>query len=86
MEDRSSRHVQTLVTRMAHRGLSANEIACALISMVARSTKRSNQRPDTLMQDRQPPNRKNFLRHTAGPYIRVMMRRTRSRHFSSASF
>jgi hypothetical protein len=33
------------------RGLSANENARALISMVARST-RSNQRPDTLMQDR----------------------------------
>ena len=32
-------------------GLSANEIACALISMVARS-QRSNKRPDTLMQDR----------------------------------
>ena len=24
------------------------------------------------MQDRQPPNRKNFLRHTAGPHIRVI--------------
>jgi hypothetical protein len=42
-----------------------------LISIVARSTKRSNRRPDTLMQDRQPPNRRNFLRHTAGPYIGV---------------
>src|SRR5262244_2916336 len=37
-------------------GLSANEIARALISMMARSTKRSNQRPDTLMQDRISPN------------------------------
>src|SRR6266536_850105 len=34
------------------RGLSANELARALISMMARSTTRSNQRPDTLMQDR----------------------------------
>src|SRR5262249_61451909 len=33
-------------------GLTANENVCALISMVARSTARSNQRPDTLMQDR----------------------------------
>src|SRR5215831_17439963 len=41
---------------MAVRGLSANEIARALISMMARSTKRSNQRPDTLMQDRISPN------------------------------
>ncbi len=39
-------------TLLAQRGLSANEIARALISMVARSTTRSNQRPDTLMQDR----------------------------------
>jgi hypothetical protein len=51
MEDRSSRRMRTLVTRKARRGLSANEIACALISMMARSTC-SNQRPDTLMQDR----------------------------------
>jgi len=35
------------------RGLSANEIAGALISMMARSTA-SNKRPDTLMQDRLP--------------------------------
>ena len=52
MEDRSFRRVRTLVTRLAVRGLSANQIACELISMTARSTKRSNQRPDTLMQDR----------------------------------
>jgi hypothetical protein len=52
MEDRSSRRMRTLVTRMAHRGLSAKKNACALISMMARSTNRSNQRPDTLMQDR----------------------------------
>jgi hypothetical protein len=51
MEDRSSRRVRTLVTRKARRGPSANEIACALISMMARSTC-SNQRPNTLMQDR----------------------------------
>ena len=31
---------------------------------------RSNQRPDTLMQDRKPE-RRNFLRRTAGPYIGV---------------
>jgi hypothetical protein len=42
MEDRSSRRLRTLVTRKARRGLSANEIACALISMMARSTTRSN--------------------------------------------
>ena len=43
-----------------NRGLSANEIAAALISIVARS-KGSNQRPDTLMQDRSPPTRRNLL-------------------------
>src|SRR5215813_6353494 len=37
-------------------GLSANEIARALISMMARSTKCSNRRPDTLMQDRTSAN------------------------------
>src|SRR5262249_55866023 len=58
MEDRSSRRMRTLVTQMAHCGLSANETARALISIMARSTKGSNQRPDTLMQDRTSPNSK----------------------------
>src|SRR5258708_39662084 len=70
MEDRSSRRVRTLVTQKARRGLSANEIACALISMMARSTC-SNQRPDTLMQDPLTPARQNLLQRTAGPYIWV---------------
>src|SRR5713226_262483 len=52
MEDRSPRRVRPLATHLAHCGLTGNEIARALISMVARSTTRSNQRPDTLMQDR----------------------------------
>jgi len=60
MEDRSSRRLRTLVTLMAHRGLSANENASALISMMARSTTRSNQRPDTLMQDRNAPRSMKF--------------------------
>jgi hypothetical protein len=38
---------------------------------MARSTTRSNQRPDTLMQDRSPPARRNHLQRTAGPYIGV---------------
>src|SRR5665811_1326304 len=42
-------------------GLSADDIARALISMMARITTRSNQRPDTLMQDRSPPARQNPL-------------------------
>jgi hypothetical protein len=43
LEDQSSRHMRTL-THLAVRCLSANQIACALTSMMARSTKRSNQR------------------------------------------
>src|SRR5262245_53939092 len=72
MEDRSSRRMRTLVTRMVHRDLSAKKNAGALISMMARSPNRSNQRPDTLMQDRKPPDRRNLSRRTAGPYIRVI--------------
>src|SRR5271170_1731302 len=37
--------------------------------MMARSTTRSNHRPDTLMQDRLPPDRQRLLQRTAGPYI-----------------
>jgi hypothetical protein len=37
--------------------------------MMARSTTCSNQRPDTLMQDRSPPARRNRLQRTVGPYI-----------------
>jgi hypothetical protein len=72
MEVRSSRRMRILVTQMAGRGLSVNEIARALISMVARSMTRSNQRPNTLMQDRSPPVRQRLLQRTAGPYIRVI--------------
>src|SRR6516165_4205538 len=72
MEDRSSRCMRTLVTQMAPSGLSGNEIAGTLIPMMARSTKGSNQRPDTLMQDRKSAvSIKVLLQRTAGPYIRV---------------
>src|SRR5262245_30128782 len=43
--------------------------------MMARSTTSSNQRPDTLMQDRSCQLDENLLRRTAGPYIRVNHRR-----------
>ena len=43
------------------RDLAANEIARALISMMARSMTRSNVRPDTLMQDSHPPDRRDPL-------------------------
>ena len=39
--------------------------------MMARSTPRSNLRPDTLMQDRRRQFDEIFLQRTAGPYIRV---------------
>src|SRR3982074_341862 len=68
MEVRSSRRMRTLVTQWSNRGLSGNENARALISMMARS-KCSNQRPDTLMRDRSPPARRNHLQRAAGPYI-----------------
>ena len=68
MEVRSSRRLRTLVTQMALRGLSANEIAGALIPMMARA-RRSNQRPDTLMQDRYRQLDEILLLRTAGPYI-----------------
>src|SRR6516165_8322618 len=77
MEDRSSRCMRTLVTQMAPSGLSGNEIARALIPMMARSTRGSNQRPDTLMQDRTPASSmKVLLQRTAGPYIWVNRDRT----------
>jgi hypothetical protein len=68
MEDRSSRRLRTLVTPTARRGLSANEVADALISMMAGSTMSSNQRPDTF--DARPSHHldKHLLRRTAGPY------------------
>src|SRR6185295_146743 len=40
--------------------------------MMARSSTTSNQRPDTLMQDRPPPARQYLLQRTAGPYIGVI--------------
>jgi hypothetical protein len=68
LEDRSSERVRTLVTQWPDRGLSANENARALISMMPRSTTRSNQRPHTLMQDRHRQ-LDEILQRTAGPYI-----------------
>ena len=84
MEVRSSRRMRTLVTQWPDRGLSANENARALISMMARSTTHSNQRPDTLMQDRHRQFDEIFLQRTAGPYIRVKSRKTQCEHMFSA--
>jgi len=72
MEDRSSRRMRTLVTRMVHRDLTANETACALISMMARSTKLLQSEAGYI--DARPQCRQideTLLRRTAGPYIRA---------------
>src|SRR6267142_4341554 len=52
---------------------------------MARSTTRTNLRPDTLMQDRRRQFDEIFLQRTAGPYIRVKMRNTRKEQIISAS-
>src|SRR5215510_6075463 len=69
---------------MTIRGLTANQIACALISMMARSTTRSTQRPDTLMQDRSYRIDENLLQRAAGPYMRVRGRNTCRQQNTSA--
>jgi hypothetical protein len=52
--------------------------------MMTQSTTRSKQRSDTLMQDRICRIDENLLQHTAGPYIRVKMRRTQHEQIESA--
>src|SRR5262249_5788853 len=72
MEDRPSRRVRTLVTRMAHRGLSANKIARALISMMVWSHDKLQSETGYIDARPHPPDRRNLLHRTAGPYIRVI--------------
>src|SRR5262245_64581893 len=68
----SFQRIRKLMPQIALRGMAGNELGRALISMMARSTKGSNQRPDTLMQDRTSANSmKVLLQRTAGPYIWV---------------
>ena len=55
MEKRSRRHIRDLVALAAFQGLSENEIGCARISMMARSTCCSIQGPDTEAQDQSSP-------------------------------
>src|SRR5258708_35428489 len=52
--------------------------------MRARSTTRSNQRPDTLMQDRSPPDRQNPLATHGRTIHWVRLRRTLYEHMFSA--
>jgi hypothetical protein len=83
MEDRSSRRVRTLVTRMAHRGLSANEIARALISMMVGSNDKLQSETGYIDARPHPPDRRNLLQRTAGPYIRVKTGNSQTEPFSS---
>ena len=69
MEDRSSRRVRTLVTRMVHRGLSANKVARALISMMVGSRDKLQSETGYIDARPHPPDRRNLLQRTAGPYI-----------------
>jgi hypothetical protein len=70
MEDRASVRVRTLVTPMARsRPVRQRERTRADIHDGPKQC--SNQRPDTLMQDRSPPARRNHLQRTAGPYVGV---------------
>ena len=83
MEVRYSRRMRTLVTQMAHRGLSPNELARALISMLARSTTLQSE-AGYIDARPLPPDRRTLLRRTAGPYIWVMSDKTQAEHNESA--
>ena len=75
MEKRSRRHIRDLVALAASQGLSQNEIGCARISMMARSTNA----PFKGRIQKRKTNRlqiiKSSLQRTAGPY-----KRARSEH------
>jgi len=53
MENWSPQRIRELSPDIALRGMVANEIGCARISMMARSMS-SKERPDTLVQDHTP--------------------------------
>ena len=64
------------MTQIALRGMAANELGRARISMMVRSMS-SNTRPDTLVQDRTLQPHRFLLQRTAGPYMGVMYGRVR---------
>ena len=71
MEKRSRRHIRDLVALAAFQGLSQNEIGCARISMMARST---NAPFKGRIQKRKTNHLQIFtfgLQRTAGPYKRA---------------
>jgi hypothetical protein len=82
MEKRSRRRTRDLVTQAASQGLSENEIGCARISMMARST--NAPRKGRIQMSKTNPLRlpKFGLQRTAGPYRWVMCgRRPRVKGF-----
>jgi hypothetical protein len=72
MEKRSRRRTRDLVTQAASQGLSENEIGCARISMMARSTN-APWKGRIQMRKTNPLHLFTFgLQRTAGPYRRVI--------------
>src|SRR6266516_7360041 len=86
MEKWSSQRIRELMTHIALRGMAANEVGRARISMMVRSMS-SNTRPDTLVQDRTLQPHRFLLQRTAGPYMWVNhVRSTRPRHSPDVRF
>ena len=68
MDKWSFQHIRELMAQIALRGMDANELGCARISMMARSIN-SKTRPDTLVRDHRLQSHDFPLQRTAGPYI-----------------
>jgi hypothetical protein len=68
MEKRSRRRIRDLVTQLASQGLSENEIGCARISMMAKSTNALFTGRIQKRKTNNPPSLTSDLQHTAGPY------------------
>src|SRR5258705_718122 len=84
MEKRSRRRTRDLVTQAASQGLSQNEIGCARISMMARTTN-APCKGRIQMRKTNPLHFFTFgLQRTAGPYRWVKTGNTRSEQMTSA--
>src|SRR5882724_1187240 len=84
MEKRSRRRTRDLVTQAASQGLSQNEIGCARISMMARSTN-APCKGRIQMRKTNPLHFFTFgLQRTAGPYSWVKRRNTHREQMFSA--
>ena len=74
MEKRSRRRTRDLVTQSASQGLSENEIGCARISMMARSTNAPLKGRIQKCKTNHLQIIRFHLQHTAGPYKWVTSR------------